>query len=261
MSAVPLHFETTGPTDAPVVLLLGSLGSTLAMWDPQAEALAERFRVVRCDTRGHGQSPVPPGPYSLDDLADDALGVLDAVGARSAHVVGLSLGGVTALRLAARNPDRVDRLVVLCTAATFADPSSAPWQERAALVRAEGAGAVADMVVGRWFTDRLKAEDPELVQRIRAMIAATPAEGYAGCCDALTEADVRADLGGITAPTLVVAAAQDPASPLEKLQAIADGVPGARLLVVDDAAHLVNLEQPAAVTAALLEHLRESALR
>lgn len=253
MAAVDVHHVVTGPEGAPVVVLANSLGSTHAMWDAQADVLAERFRVVRFDARGHGGSPVPTGPYSIDDLADDVVALLDRLGVARAHLVGLSLGGMTTLRLAARDPGRVDRLVVLCSAARL-EPASA-WTDRAATVRAGGIGAVAEAVVARWFTPEHLAAHPDTGAAIEAMIASTPPEGYAACCEAIAAMDLRDDLGAITAPTLAIAAADDPATPPHHLEAIAAGVRDGRCLVVPDAAHLVNVEQPEAVTAALLEHL------
>lgn len=253
MSAVEVHHVVTGPADAPVVVLSNSLGSTYAMWDAQAEALAEHFRVVRYDTRGHGASPVPDGPYAIDDLADDVLALLDRLGVRSAHFVGLSLGGMTGMRLAARNPERVDRLVVLCTGARL-DPSSA-WTDRAATVRADGTGAVATAVVDRWFTpDHLEA-NPAVRKDCEQMVADTPAEGYAACCEVIATMDLRADLPLIAAATLAIAGADDPATPEPHLAAIAGAVRDGRLLVVPDSAHLANAQQPAVITPAIIEHL------
>ena len=253
MTAVDVHAVESGPPDAPVVLLAGSLGSSLEMWDPQVAALSARFRVVRYDARGHGRSPVPVGPYVLDDLVDDAVALLDRLGVERAHVVGLSLGGMTAMRLAAREPHRVDRVALLCTSARFASPE--PWAERARTVRAEGTAAIADAVVARWFTLALSERDPALVARMREMVASTSTEGYASCCAAIQTMDLREDLGRITAPVLAIAGADDPATPPEHLAAIVDGVPGARLLVLPQAAHLANVEQAVAVDAALLAHL------
>lgn len=253
MSAVDVHAVVEGPPEAPVVLLAGSLGSTLEMWDPQVAALAERFRVVRYDARGHGRSPVPAGPYTIDDLVDDAVALLDRLGVAQAHVVGLSIGGMTALRLAAREPDRVDRIAVMCSSALLGPASN--WTDRAATVRAEGTAAVADAVLERWFTPDFRAAQPELVQRLQAMVAATPAEGYAGCCEAIATMDLRADLARVTAPLLAVAGRDDPSTPPEHLEAIVAGVPAGQLLVLPQAAHLASAEQPAAVTAALLTHL------
>lgn len=253
MTAVEVHADLTGPEDAPAVLLAGSLGSTLKMWDAQAAALSERFRVVRFDARGHGRSPVPPGPYVLDDLVDDAVALLDRLGIERVHPVGLSLGGMTALRLAAREPDRVGRAVVLCTSALLG-PASA-WAERAALVRAEGTAAVADAVVARWFTGAFRRRRPEVVAAMREMIASTPAEGYAGCCQAIESMDLRQDLRDVGCPLLAIAGAEDPATPPEHLSAIAGAVPDGRLVVLPQAAHLASVEQADAVTELLLAHL------
>ena len=251
--AVAVHHVVTGPEDAAVVVLSNSLGSTHAMWDAQADALAERFRVVRYDTRGHGESPVPRGPYDIDDLTDDVVALLDTLGVARAHVVGLSLGGMTGMRLAARNPDRVDRLVVLCTGAHLT-PSSA-WHDRAATVREQGSAAVAHAVVQRWFTAPYLDANPAVRAACEAVVSTTPAEGYASCCEVIAAMDLRADLPRIAAPTLAIAGADDPATPPPHLEAIADTVQDGRLLVVPEAAHLANAEQPLIVTPAIIEHL------
>jgi 3-oxoadipate enol-lactonase len=252
MTAVEVDATVSGPADAPVVVLSNSLGATRAMWDPQVPALAERYRVVTYDTRGHGGSPAPAGPYSLDDLVDDLVALLDRVGADRAHVVGLSLGGMTAMRLAARQPERVDRLAVLCTSAKV-EPQ--PFLDRAETVRAGGSAPLAPAVVGRWLTPAFAAERPDLVSRLEAMIAGADDEGYAACCEVVAGMDLREDLPRITAPTLVVSAAEDLALPPEHQTAIADGIPGAALLTVSPGAHLANLERTAETTGALLAHL------
>lgn len=253
MSAVPVHHVVTGPPDAPVVVLSNSLGSTTTMWDPQADALAEHFRVVRYDTRGHGESPVPAGPYDIDDLADDVVALLDTLGVDRAHVVGLSLGGMTGMRLAARNPERVDRLVVLCTGARL-EPASA-WHARAATVREHGTGAVAEAVVQRWFTTPYLDASPDTKAACEATVAGTPSEGYASCCEVIATMDLHHDLPTISAPTLAIAGADDPATPPSFLQAIAETVQDGRLLVVPDSAHLANAEQPETITPAIIAHL------
>ncbi len=258
MSAVEVSAHLSGKPGAPVVVLSNSLGSTHRMWDPQLSALEERFAVLRYDTRGHGASPVPTGPYTIDDLADDLVGVLDRFDVASAHVVGLSLGGLTAMRVAIRNPERVNNLALLCTSAHFAPAQ--PWIDRATTVRADGVGAIADGILTRWFTAEYLADErhAESIAWYRTMIADTPAEGYAACCEALATADVRDDLGSIKASTLAVAGTDDPATPPERLAAIVDAVPGGRLEVVAHAAHLANAEQPQVITSLLLEHLEHS---
>ena len=250
-----VHAVVTGRPDGPAVVLSNSLGSTHRMWDSQVAALEERFRVVRYDTRGHGDSPVPPGPYSIDELADDVIALLDRFDLERAHLVGLSLGGMTMMRVAARNPERVDRLALLCTAAYL--PPAQGWTDRAALVRADGTSAVAAAVVQRWFTPGYLAANTEARQQFEAMVAATPAEGYAACCEAIAAMDQRSDLSSIIAPTLAIAGADDPATPPDLLRDIVDAVPNGRLLVVPDSAHLANAEQVDTITPALIEHLEQ----
>ncbi|MGY1714506.1 3-oxoadipate enol-lactonase [Geodermatophilus sp. SYSU D01106] len=252
MTAVEVSYTEDGPADAPVVVLSNSLGATRGMWDPQVPALAERYRVVSYDTRGHGESPAPAGPYTVDDLVDDLVALLDRVGARRAHVVGLSLGGMTAMRLAAREPARVDRLVLV---ATSARPDPQGFLDRAVQARSGGTAPLAPAIVGRWLTPAYAAEHPDLVARLEAMIAGADDEGYANCCEAVGHFDAREDLARITAPTLVVSGAEDPALPPPHQQAIVEGIAGATLLSVSPGAHLPNLEQPLEVTGALLAHL------
>ena len=253
MTAVQVHSVVEGPADAPVLLLSNSLGSDLSMWDPQLPALAARFRVVRYDTRGHGRSPAPAGDATIDDLTDDVVALLDRLGVARVHVVGLSIGGMTGLRLAVREPGRVASLAVLCSSAHTGNEQA--WRDRAHTARTEGTGALAEAVVGRWLTPAHAAAHPELVTRLQEMVRGTDDEGYAGCCAAIAGMDQRADLPAITAPTLVVSGAQDPSLPPEHQQLIADAVPGARLVTVSPAAHIATIEQADLVTAALLAHL------
>jgi 3-oxoadipate enol-lactonase/4-carboxymuconolactone decarboxylase len=249
-----LRWHEDGPPDAPVLVLLNSIGTSSQMWTPCTGPLAERFRVIRVDTRGHGDSPPsPPGTEcTLADLGRDVLGVLDEIGVERAHLAGLSLGGITALWLAIHHPQRVARLAVLCAAAHL--PPASGWHERAAAVRAGGMAAIADIPQRLWITAGLAARDPELLARLQGMQAAVDPDSYAQCCEALAGTDLRADLGRVAASTLLVAGADDPAAPPEKLRAIADAVPGARLQVISSAAHIATVEQPAAITQALLTH-------
>lgn len=251
--SVAVHHEAAGPERAPALLLSNSLGSTLAMWDPQVAPLAERFRVVRYDLRGHGRSPVPDGPYSLDDLGADALALLDRLEIERAHVAGISLGGMVSMWLAIHAPDRVDRVLPCCTSARLGPPEG--WVERAELVRRKGTQAVAPSVVERWLTPAHREAHPDAVSRLRGMIAATPSEGYAACCSAIEHMDLRGELGRVRAPTLVIAGEEDPATPPEHGELIASLIPGARLEVIGHAAHLANLDQPEAFTELMLGFL------
>ena len=254
MSVCVLHHEEAGPPDGPALLLSGSLGTTLRMWDPQVPALSARRRLVRLDHRGHGGSPVPDGPYTIDELGRDALALLDRLGLERASWCGLSIGGMVGMWLAAHAPERIDRLVLLCTSAHL--PPASAYTERAATVRAAGTPAVAaDMVVGRWFTPAYAGEHPDVVARHRAMIVATPAEGYAGCCEAIARLDLRGDLSRIVAPTLVIAGAQDPSMPPAHGEAIARAIPSARIEIVPDAAHLASVQQSDVVNRLITDHL------
>lgn len=250
--AVDLNHRLEGPEDAPILVLSNSLGTTLAMWDAQAPALRERFRLLRYDHRGHGDSPVPPGPYSVGDLGRDVLALLDRLEVERAAFCGLSIGGMVGMWLASEAPDRFEHLLLCCTSARFAPDA---YDSRARTVRADGVGAIADAVLERWFTPAFRANQPEIVEWGRSMLCATPTEGYAGCCEAIRDADLSDRLGAISASTLVIAGADDPAAPPNQAELIRDSIPDARLVVIDQAAHLANVEQPQAVTSAVLEHL------
>jgi 3-oxoadipate enol-lactonase len=196
---------------------------------------------------------VPDRPSTIAELGGDLVALLDRLGVERASLAGVSLGGMVSLWTAAHHPDRVDRLVPGFTSAQLGPPEG--WHQRAALVRAEGTGAVADAVIGRWFTPAFAAREPELVRAFRDTIAGTPAEGYASCCHAIETMDLRPDLGAITAPTLVLAGSADPSTPPVHAAAIAEGIPGARLRVLEGAAHLGNVEQADVYNAALVAHL------
>jgi 3-oxoadipate enol-lactonase/4-carboxymuconolactone decarboxylase len=254
------------------VLVVGnSLGTTSAMWREQMPALGRTMRLLLIDHPGHDDAAAPtadrsdgerhaartptagsadePGgedlPHSIDQLGRRALRILDEAGVERAHYLGLSLGGMVGMWLAANAPERVDRLAVCCTTAYFGTPE--PWRQRAAAVRADGMASIAEAVVARWV--RPGYDRSWLID----MLSAVDAEGYAACCDALAELDLRPALPAITAPTLVVAGDADAATPVEHARAIADGIPNARLVTVPGA-HLAPLESPDVVTPLLVEH-------
>jgi 3-oxoadipate enol-lactonase len=253
VSTCAVHHLLEGAAGGDAVVLSNSLGATMGMWDAQAAELAHTRRVLRYDTRGHGRSPVLGPPYTVADLGGDLIALLDLQGIERASLCGVSLGGMVSMWVAAHAPDRVERLVLCSTSALFGPPEI--WAERAALVRSSGMEAVADAVVGRWFTPAFAAERPDVVATARAELVATPDEGYAACCGVVERMDLRADLPGIRAPTLVIAARDDPSTPPEHAQAIAAGIPGARLVVLERGAHLVNVETPDVVTELMLGHL------
>jgi 3-oxoadipate enol-lactonase len=243
---VSLHHRSDGDGDR-VLVLSGSLGSTLEMWDPQLPALTDRFRVVRFDHPGHGGSPLLDD-RSVGGIAREVVVLLDALAIEQVSFCGLSLGGAVGMRLALDAPDRLERLVLCSTSMRFSAPEL--YDERARAVREGGVEPIADGVLERWFTPGFGD-----VRRYREMLVATPPEGYARCCEAVRDWDVRGQLGAVRVPTLAIAAADDPSTPPELLQAIANEIPGAGLVVIDGARHLVNVERPAEFNDALVSFL------
>lgn len=253
--AAELRYEFRGKRGSPAIVFTGSLGTDLTMWQPQADRLKPRFCTLRYDIRGHGASEVPPGPYSMDDLGSDLVALLDRLGIERASLCGLSIGGMISMWVAAHAPERVDRLVLCCTSAKLGPRES--WLERAAVVRAEGIGAIADAVVERWFTPGFASAHPEVIERMRAMLVASPPAGYAACCEAIADMDLTPDLPSIVAPTLVLSGEQDPAIPPEHGRRIASLIPGARFELVSPAAHIATIERPDLTTAMILRFLSD----
>lgn len=243
-----IWYDLHGAGDAPVLVLPCSLGTSRELWDPAP--FTQRFRVLRYEHRGHGESDAPAGQYTMEELASDALTLLDTLRVDHASWIGLSLGGMVAMWIAACAPERIERLVLACTAARM--PSPQAYAERAGVVRKQGLEPLADDVVSRWFT---AAAPDALRARFRAILVATRPEGYAGCCEALAEWDFRDRLAEIAAPTLVIAGAEDESIPAEHTDLLAERIPDARGTVLEGAAHLANLERPAAFADAALEHL------
>jgi 3-oxoadipate enol-lactonase len=253
MTAALHHRFDGAAAGAPVLVLGSSLGTTGAMWDDQIPAFGERFRVLRYDTRGHGGSPAPPGPYAMDDLGADLLALLDRLELRRVSFCGLSIGGMIGMWAASEAPERFDRLVLCCTVPHF--PPRELWDERADTVRASGMEPLVDAAIERWLTPEVRAARPEAEERLRAMLHSTPPEGYAGCCEAIRDMDLRGRLAVIEAPTLVLAGSEDPSTPPEKVRAIAEAVRGASYLELAGAAHIANMARPDAFNDAVLEHL------
>lgn len=251
-----LNYEDGGPRGAPALLLAGSLGTTLRMWDPQADALRDDhgLRVVAYDQLGHGASPVPPGPYSIAQLGEAALALMDHLGLARASFAGVSIGGMIGQWLAAHAPERIERLVLICTSAHLGAPD--PWLDRARAVREAGTvEVIADAVAARWLTPAWARANPAARDALRAMLASQPPDGYAACCEALAQLDERADARAITAPTLVVGGAQDAAIPPEHQERLAASIAGARLEILDPGAHVVSVERADVVTDLIADHL------
>jgi 3-oxoadipate enol-lactonase len=247
-SGAAISYDVHGPATAPALLFLNSIGSTRALWDPQRGAFGGAYRVIQFDARGHGRSDAPPGPYTIAQLAHDALAILDAERIATAQVCGLSLGGITALWLAVHAPERVRSLTMANTGARIGSVEF--WDARMALVRERGMKAVADVAIPNWFTDGFRAREPETVQRFRDDIESTPVEGYLGCSAAMREEDLRDSLNAVRCPVLAIAGASDRSTPPELLHFVHERLPGSRLVVLQ-AAHISNVEQESSFNAAL----------
>src|SRR5574340_679149 len=244
-----------GANAAPVLLLSNSLSSDLTMWDDQVPGWSRHFRVVRYDSRGHGASPVSPPPYTIERLARDALGILDALGIGKTHFCGLSMGGMVGMWLLAHAPTRIDRAVLANTSA-YMGPRSL-WDSRIEFARQSGIDATVEATVTRWFSDAFHAKAPATIDRIRTMIRRTSVDGYVGCCEAIRDMDQRESIPAIRSPVLVIVGASDPSTPPEAGRAIHAAIPGSALTVLD-AAHLSNVEQPVAFEEAVARFLSAS---
>lgn len=247
-----------GPADAPVLVFSNSLGTTLEMWDAQVAHFAKSYRVLRYDTRGHGGSVVSPGPYSFDLLGGDVVALLDALGIERASFCGISMGGLTGLWLGVHAGERLNRLVVCNSAAKIGTTDA--WLERAALVRAKGAVAMAELAESspsRWFTEPFVTTHPVAVTTAQGWIAGIAPEGYAACCEALAQTDLRQRIAAIGVPTLLIAGASDPVTTVADATAMKQAIRGSRLTEVP-ASHLSNLEAPVQFAQALQAFLDAS---
>ena len=248
-----LRVRIDGPERAPWLVLSNSLGATLEMWQPQVAAFSEHYRVLRYDTRGHGSSSIPPRPWTIADLGGDVIGLLDALQIERAHFCGLSMGGATGMWLATRAPQRLDRLVLCNTTPWLGPPET--MTARIAQVRRDGMAPLVEGILQRWFTPEFRASDAAAVDRIGQMLLAAPAEGYAGCCEALRDMDQRDDLPRINAPTLVIAGTADPSPGIDAARQWAATIPQVSFTELP-AAHLSNIGAATAFNAAVLGFLR-----
>ncbi|MFC5665231.1 3-oxoadipate enol-lactonase [Kitasatospora misakiensis] len=247
-----LHFTVEGPSDAPALILGPSLGTSLAVWDEPAGALARHHRVVRWDLPGHGGSPagLVSAGATVADLADLVLAVADRLDLPRFAYAGISLGGAVGAHLAVHHPERISSLALVCSSARFGEPEA--WRQRAELVRGAGTAPLAETAAARWFTPAF-ARTPAVGALVADQRAADPA-GYAACCDALAAYDLRAELHRVTAPTLVLAGRDDLATPPAHSRQLADGIAGSGLVEIPGAAHLAPVERPRAVLDALRSH-------
>ncbi|MGV0879814.1 3-oxoadipate enol-lactonase [Martelella sp. FLE1502] len=249
------RYGTAARSGAPCLLFINSLGTDLSMWDGVVEALGDRFATLGFDARGHGGSTGNDGVADIDGLVEDAIAVMDAAGVDKGVVVGLSLGGLTAQAMAIAHPDRVSALVLCATASAFLPAQM--WRERAAATLENGSAIFAVPSMERWFTGGFRQTDPQTAQRLVAMVGETSDKGYADCCTVLAETDLSERLPAIACPALLVAGQQDAGCPPSVHETMRDRIPGARLVVLDPAAHMLAVERPDAL-AALIENFVES---
>lgn len=241
-NGIEINYRVEGR--GPWVTLSHSLTCDLSMWDDLAAVLASDFTVLRYDTRGHGQTTAPAGAYSFEQLTHDLIGLLDALKIERTHYLGLSMGGMIGQHFALAAPQRLNKLIIANSTSRIPPEAGALWDQRIALAQAEGCAGVVEGTLARWFTPAFRAASPEAVARIATQIRNTPAAGYIGCAAAIRALDITAKISAITAPTLVIAGADDPGTPPAMSEAIAGAIPGARLEVIPAASHLSCIEQP-----------------
>jgi 3-oxoadipate enol-lactonase len=258
-NGLTFNCRVDGREGAPWVVFSNSLATDLSLWDGQVELLADRFRILRYDTRGHGQTAASPPPYSFDMLAADALTLMDAAGVDRAHWVGLSLGGSTGIAMALKHGDRLRSLAV-CDSRSLTDPAFVKaWDDRIAVIDAGGMEAIVEPTIARWFTPPFIQSGKATCDRVRDMIRNTSAEGFTGCSRALQTLDFERRLGELTLPVLFLVGSQDAACPPEAAKAMHALVAGSHCVIVDPASHISNLENPAQFNAALEAHLKRAA--
>ena len=255
-NGIQIHYELTGKEDGPVVVLSHSLGSSLSMWDPQMDSLRPHFRVLRYDTRGHGDSEVAGGAYTLELLVEDAIGLFDALNISRVHWVGLSMGGMIGQGIALRYADRLQSLILCDTAALISEEAQPLWQERIDTARDKGVRALVDASMERWFTPSFVSQASQMLARVREQFLATPVDGFIGCIEAIRRLNYLDRLEEIKIPTLIIVGEDDPGTPVSASQAMHGRILNSRLVIVPSAQHLSNVERPEVFNTALLQFLK-----
>jgi len=256
INGINLQYRCEGRAYGRIIVFVNSLGTDFRIWDEVVPALAASARVIRYDLRGHGLSDAMPAQRGIDDHVDDLLALLDHLGAPRATIIGLSVGGMIAQRLAILAPQRVEALVLCCTAAKIGSPEM--WADRIKALQNGGLGTIADAVLERWFTKRFREHKKADLEGWRNMLVRTPLEGYVDACAAIRDADFRAEIGAISAPTLCVAGDEDGATPADLVRATAEMIPGALLAIISGAGHLPCIEQAAALAQLIADHLNKT---
>lgn len=255
VNGLKVHYTFDGPEGAPVVTMSNSLASNLSMWDPQIPVLTPRYRVLRYDTRGHGGTDAPAGPYSLDDLTEDLRALLQALGITRTHFVGLSMGGMIGQIMALKYPQMLQSLALCDTMSRVPTEAKPLWDERVHTAESRGMEPLVEPTVARWFTEPFRQQGAPVLDQVRTMIRTTPPAGYAGCCQAIAALNLTDRLKEISLPTLIIVGEDDPGTPVSASRTIHEQIKGSELVILKSAAHLSNLEQPTAFNQALTNFL------
>jgi 3-oxoadipate enol-lactonase len=253
-NGITINYRIDGAEGAPWLVFSNSLATSLAMWDEQAAALKDSFRVLRYDQRGHGETEAPSGRYPFDTLLADALGLLDALSIEQAHFAGLSMGGATALGLAERHPERFDHIIVCDSPCQSTPASSQQWEERIAMAQRDGIEALVEPTVTRWFPPETMAKNPPHLDKVRAMIRATPVNGFIGCAAALAAHDYASAVATVTRPVLFMVGEKDGATPAA-MRTLCEKLPGSRFVELAGAGHISNMDRPAEFTRSIRDFL------
>ena len=254
-NGITINYQVDGPEGAPWLVFSNSLATNLTMWDEQARALEQPYRVLRYDQRGHGGTDAPAGRYSFATLLADAIALLDALGIRKAHFAGLSMGGATALGLAEAHPDRLDRVIVCDSPCQSTPASSQQWEERIAVAQKQGIEALVEPTVARWFPPETLAANPPHIDKVRGMIRATPVNGFIGCAAALADHDYASAVATVKRPVLFMAGEKDGVTPVA-MRKLSAALPGSRYVELPGAGHISNMDQPRAFTEVLRDFLK-----
>ena len=257
VNGISVNYTLEGPASGPVITMSNSLASNLSMWDPQLPALISRYRVLRYDTRGHGGTEAPAGPYSLDTLTEDVRALMQALGITRTHFVGLSMGGMIGQIMAIKYPQMLQSVVLCDTMSRVPSEAKPLWDERIHTAETRGMEPLVEPTLGRWFTEPFRQQGAAVLDQVRTMIRTTPPRGYAGCCHAIAALNLTEHLPAITLPTLIIVGEDDPGTPVAASRVIHEHIKGSELVILKSAAHLSNLEQPGAFNQALTAFLQK----
>jgi 3-oxoadipate enol-lactonase len=252
-NGITINYQIDGPDDAPCLVFSNSLATTIAMWDEQAAALRDKFRVLRYDQRGHGATDAPAGRYPFDTLLADALGLLDALSIKTAHFAGLSMGGATALGLAEKHPERFGRIIICDSPCQSTPQSSAQWEERIVVAREKGMAALVEPTIGRWFPAETVAKNPPHLDKVRGMIRDTPVNGFIGCAAALADHNYVSAIASVKCPVLFLVGEKDAPGPA--MRKLNEKLPGSHFVELPGAGHISNMDRPAEFTRAIRDFL------